>query len=111
MSSIIRGPTPGIGEKGRVFHGRIEGGAFHADGRPDWDTYAALTERLIDGGITVITPNGNTGEFYALTHAEAGRAANRSVRSLTNMEANPKIVFVGKPVDVAIDSGNAKNAR
>ena len=37
---------------------------LHADGTPDWDTYAALTGRLIDGGITVITPNGNTGEFY-----------------------------------------------
>ena len=33
-----------------------------ADGDPDWDTYAALTGRLIDGGIRVITPNGNTGE-------------------------------------------------
>ena len=39
---------------------------LHADGSPDWDTYAALTGRLIEGGITVITPNGNTGEFYAL---------------------------------------------
>jgi len=47
---------------------------FHADGRPDWDTYAALTGRLIDGGITVITPNGNTGEFYALSPVEARRA-------------------------------------
>ena len=37
---------------------------LHADGTPDWDAYAALTRRLIDGGITVITPNGNTGEFY-----------------------------------------------
>ena len=31
--------------------------------------------RLIDGGITVITPNGNTGEFYALSPAEARQAA------------------------------------
>ena len=45
-----------------------------ADGDPDWDTYAALTGRLIDGGIRVITPNGNTGEFYALSHAEARQA-------------------------------------
>ncbi len=44
---------------------------LHADASPDWDTYAALTRRLTDGGITVITPNGNTGEFYALTQAEA----------------------------------------
>jgi 4-hydroxy-tetrahydrodipicolinate synthase len=48
---------------------------LHADGNPDWDTYAALTGRLIDGGITVITPNGNTGEFYALSPAEARQAA------------------------------------
>ena len=34
-----------------------------------------------------------------------------SVRSLTNMEANPKIALVGTPVEVAIDSGSAKNAR
>ena len=48
---------------------------FQADGNPDWDTYAALAGRLADGGITVITPNGNTGEFYALTAAEARLAA------------------------------------
>jgi 4-hydroxy-tetrahydrodipicolinate synthase len=45
-----------------------------AGGRPDWDAYAALTRRLIGGGITVITPNGNTGEFYALTQDEARQA-------------------------------------
>jgi 4-hydroxy-tetrahydrodipicolinate synthase len=38
---------------------------FQADGTPDWDTYAVLTRRLADGGITVITPNGNTGETAA----------------------------------------------
>src|SRR5580700_1486852 len=47
---------------------------FRADGSADWDTYAALTGRLIDGGITAITPNGNTGEFYALSQAEARQA-------------------------------------
>ena len=47
---------------------------LRADGNPDWGTYAALTRRLIDGGITVITPNGNTGEFYALSRAEARQA-------------------------------------
>jgi len=44
---------------------------LNADGNPDWVAYATLTRRLIDGGITVITPNGNTGEFYALSQAEA----------------------------------------
>jgi len=48
---------------------------LHADGNPDWGTYAALTRRVIDGGITVITPNGSTGEFHALSPAEAGLTA------------------------------------
>ena len=52
-----------------------------ADGNPDWDTYAALTSRLIDGGITVITPNGNTGEFYALSHAEARQALETAAKA------------------------------
>jgi 4-hydroxy-tetrahydrodipicolinate synthase len=54
---------------------------LHADGNPDWDTYAALTGRLIDGGITVITPNGNTGEFYALSPAEARQVAEMAARA------------------------------
>src|SRR5919109_478664 len=29
----------------------------------------------------------------------------------TSIEAKPKIAFVGKPLEVAIDSGRAKNAR
>src|SRR5262249_6056904 len=55
-----------------------------AGGQPDWDTYAALTRRLIDGGITVITPNGNTGEFYALSHAEARQALETAARASSN---------------------------
>ena len=34
-----------------------------------------------------------------------------SVSSFTSIEAKPKIAFVGKPRDVAIDSGRAKKAR
>ena len=34
-----------------------------------------------------------------------------SVRSFTSIEAKPKIALVGKPVEVAIDSGRAKKAR
>src|SRR3954466_16299835 len=34
-----------------------------------------------------------------------------SVRIFTSIEAKPKIALVGSPVDVAIDSGRAKNAR
>jgi 4-hydroxy-tetrahydrodipicolinate synthase len=42
-----------------------------ADGSPDLAVQSALVTRLIDGGISVVTPNGNTSEFYALTQAEA----------------------------------------
>jgi 4-hydroxy-tetrahydrodipicolinate synthase len=53
---------------------------YQADGAPDWDTYAALTARLIDAGISVITPNGNTGEFYALSQAEARQALETAAK-------------------------------
>jgi 4-hydroxy-tetrahydrodipicolinate synthase len=47
---------------------------FHADGEVDWDGYRRTVVAIADGGVTVVTPNGNTGEFYALTHAECDRA-------------------------------------
>src|ERR1700691_1989689 len=53
---------------------------FRADGSADWDTYAALTGRLIAGGSTAIPPNGNTGEFYALSQAEARQATETAAR-------------------------------
>ena len=56
---------------------------FQADGSPDWDTYAALTARLIDAGISVVTPNGNTGEFYALSQAEARQALETAAKAAT----------------------------
>lgn len=43
------------------------------DGEPALDEYVALLERLVDAGVSVITPNGNTSEFYALTAAERWR--------------------------------------
>ncbi|HEX2185893.1 MAG TPA: dihydrodipicolinate synthase family protein [Chloroflexota bacterium] len=45
-----------------------------ATGEVDWPAYQRVIRRLVDGGITVITPNGNTGEFYALTVEECDRA-------------------------------------
>jgi 4-hydroxy-tetrahydrodipicolinate synthase len=55
----------------------------YADGVPDLDLYQALLRRLIDAGVNVLTPNGNTGEFYALDADErrqiltaAGEAVN-----------------------------------
>jgi len=47
---------------------------FAPDGAIEWDAYGRVIERLVDGDITVVTPNGNTGEFYALSAAECDRA-------------------------------------
>ncbi|MFJ9541801.1 dihydrodipicolinate synthase family protein [Streptomyces sp. NPDC101225] len=43
---------------------------FAADGSVDQDAHRALLRRLLDGGVTTLTPNGNTGEFYTLTPQE-----------------------------------------
>ena len=42
----------------------------YLDGELDIPTFRALLRRLVDNGVRVITPNGNTSEFYALTAVE-----------------------------------------
>jgi 4-hydroxy-tetrahydrodipicolinate synthase len=79
---------------------------LHADGHPDWDTYAALTRRLIDGGITVITPNGNTGEFYALSPAEARQATETAAKTSSN--AAELLAGVGHDIATAVESALAQ---
>jgi len=44
---------------------------FGADGGIDEAAYQRVVRRLVEGGIRTVTPNGNTGEFYALAPAEA----------------------------------------
>ena len=36
----------------------------------DFQAYAYLLDKMVSAGIRVVTPNGNTGEFYSLTQAE-----------------------------------------
>ncbi|MEU4039378.1 dihydrodipicolinate synthase family protein [Streptomyces collinus] len=80
---------------------------FAADGSVERDAHRALLRRLLDGGITTLTPNGNTGEFYALTPEE-----RRLVTELTVEEAGDRaavLVGVGHDLPTAIDS--ARHAR
>lgn len=42
-------------------------------GEIDIDAYTPLLRRLVDAGVGVITPNGNTSEFYGLTPSERRR--------------------------------------
>jgi 4-hydroxy-tetrahydrodipicolinate synthase len=81
---------------------------LHAEGNPDWDTYAALTGRLIDGGITVITPNGNTGEFYALSRAEARQAIE--VAATASRGRIELLAGVGHDIAAAVEAaGHARD--
>lgn len=55
---------------------------FAVDGSADFVTYARLLERMVDSGITVVTPNGNTSEFYSLTADEQRREVEVTTESI-----------------------------
>jgi len=62
----------------------------------------------IDGGITVITPNGNTGEFYALSQAEA-RQVVETAASAANNQAE-LLAGVGYDIATAVEAaGHARD--
>ncbi|GAA5053157.1 dihydrodipicolinate synthase family protein [Nocardia callitridis] len=75
---------------------------FTDDNTIDAPTLERVVGRLTDGGISVLTVNGNTGEFYALASAET--------RTLVDLvaEAKPEetllVAGVGFDVATAIDS-------
>ncbi|MFI5795588.1 dihydrodipicolinate synthase family protein [Streptomyces sp. NPDC051677] len=80
---------------------------FAEDGSIDQDAHRALLRRLLDGGITTLTPNGNTGEFYALTPEE-----RRLVTELTIEEAGDRsVILVGVGHDVPTAVASARHAR
>ncbi|MFJ5708502.1 dihydrodipicolinate synthase family protein [Streptomyces sp. NPDC093105] len=80
---------------------------FAEDGRVDSAAHRALLRRLLDGGVRTLTPNGNTGEFYALTPDE-----RRSVTEATVAEAAGRAaVLVGVGHDLPTAVGAARHAR
>jgi 4-hydroxy-tetrahydrodipicolinate synthase len=80
---------------------------FGEDSRPDAGCYAQLATRLIDGGITVLTPNGNTGEFYALSQAEARLVAETAAKVAQGRAE----VLAGVGHDIATATDAAMHAR
>lgn len=80
---------------------------FAADGTIDTAVHRALLRRLLDGGVRILTPNGNTGEFYALTPEE-----RRAVTELTIDETGGRAaILVGVGHDVPTAVAAAEHAR
>ncbi|MFF2326119.1 MULTISPECIES: dihydrodipicolinate synthase family protein [unclassified Streptomyces] len=80
---------------------------FAADGTIDTATHRGLLRRLLDGGVRILTPNGNTGEFYALTPEE-----RRTVTEATIDETGGRAtVLAGVGHDVPTAVAAAEHAR
>lgn len=80
---------------------------FQPDGTVDWDTHAALIARLVEHGVEVVTPNGNTGEFYTLSVTETRRAVESAVTAAHGCAE----VMAGVGLDVASAVAAAEHAR
>ncbi len=73
---------------------------FADDGTVDEKAQRALLRRLIDSGVSTLTPNGNTGEFYALTPDERRRAVDVTVDESAG--AATVVAGVGHEVPTAV---------
>jgi 4-hydroxy-tetrahydrodipicolinate synthase len=80
---------------------------FGPDGGVDWGSYAALIARLVGSGVEVLTPNGNTGEYYALTEAETRRAVESAVAAADGRAH----VMAGVGLSIASAVAAARHAR
>lgn len=75
---------------------------FAADGSLDESRYRDLIRLMTDGGIDVLTPGGNTGEYYALSPDE-----RRRVVELTTAAAPQALVVAGVGLDLATATADA----
>ncbi|MCP2330195.1 dihydrodipicolinate synthase family protein [Actinoalloteichus caeruleus] len=80
---------------------------FDGEGEVDWPLLATLTRRLVDHGITALTVNGNTGEFYALSPAERRRAVEVTVEAAGDRAT----VVAGVGFDLRTAREDARHAR
>jgi 4-hydroxy-tetrahydrodipicolinate synthase len=84
---------------------------FLPGGQVDWDTHARLIRRMIAGGVSLITPNGNTGEFYALSAGEARRATASAIAAAGGSGERRAEVLAGVGHDIATAVEAGRHAR
>lgn len=79
-----------------------------ADGAIDLGTLRVVLDRMLDAGVRVLTPNGNTGEFYALRHDERLQV----VEAVATHAAGRALIVagVGFDTETAISDGRAAAA-
>ncbi|GAA3433626.1 dihydrodipicolinate synthase family protein [Kutzneria kofuensis] len=80
---------------------------FDAAGEVNAPGYRSVLRRTLDAGIDVVTPNGNTSEFYSLTAAERDRALELTVEEA----ADRALVVAGVGYDVRTAAESARKAR
>lgn len=79
---------------------------YREDGEIDHDRTATLTARLVESGVTALTPNGNTGEFYALSPDE-----RRAVLTTVISARGTATIIAGVGFDVRTAIDDARFAR
>lgn len=81
---------------------------FNDDGGIDEAAFARVVTRMIDAGIQVVTPNGNTSEYYSLTMAEQRHCVDLTVEAAGS--ACTTLVGVGGSVTTAIEAAGHSRA-
>ena len=80
---------------------------FTADDTLDTGTHRSLLRRLVDGGVRTVTPNGNTGEYYALSPEERCAVTELTIDEVGGRAA----VLVGIGLDLPTAVAAAEHAR
>ncbi|GLZ34652.1 dihydrodipicolinate synthase family protein [Lentzea sp. NBRC 105346] len=81
---------------------------FAEDGAIDEKAYGAIVDRMVEGGIGVVTPNGNTSEFYALSEQETQKAVSITAEVVAGRATI--IAGVGHDVHTAVKAARYADA-
>jgi len=76
---------------------------FDHRGSVDFDAYLRVIQQLAEGGVKVVTANGNTSEFYALAPDEVRHAVRHTVEAAAGRMA--VVGGVGLDLATALDAG------